>query len=124
MDGFFTFIVFIFVGFVFGYLYRELVFFKDLLRISKNISKIREAKEDLDDKVKPLRHEIIGDMHYFYHAKDDNFVCQGLTLTDAAVAFAKITNPEQHAIFKSAEDDKFYVFVNNQCLEWNNATKQ
>lgn len=119
-------IIYIFVaivGFVVGYIYREGLFIRDAIKVAENFRKV--SFEEAASHVNSLKHEIINSIHYFYRHSDNTFVCQGETLDQAATAFCKTLGSDQYAIFQSIEDQKFYMFTNNKCLEYSdNVLKQ
>lgn len=118
MDILLIFILVAVIGFFTGYILREVIMVRDLLRVRTNLNAIAQAKQTEQRRVKTLKHEVITDVHYFYLEEDQSFICQGPSLDEAAFAFTQVQGKNQLGVFKSAENGKFYVFANNKCLEW------
>lgn len=114
------------IFFAFGYIYREIILVKDMLRITKNLDKkiVQEIKRNMVKegdvtikKIKKLKHEIIDGIHYFYAEKDNSFACQGITLDVAAENYSVVNGKDTLGYFQHPELQKEYCFINGQCVE-------
>lgn len=117
------------VAFFAGYIYRDFLLVKDLTRVSKQLdetlsNKIKETAPNHPNvtvrDIKKLKHEIHNDVHYFFVEKDDQFICQGPTLIEAAKNYTSAAGKDNLGVFKHLEQNKEYCFVNNECLEFIN----
>lgn len=126
MLDFLLFIIFPIVCFMAGYVYRETLLFRDMMRVAKNLDRqlAEEIKKNIPDnpnitvkKIRKLKHEIINDVHYFFTEKDDTFICQGSTLEIAAENYCATQGKDSLGYFKHPELDREYCFVNCQCVE-------
>lgn len=117
------------IAFVAGYVYRSVILMKDLVRVSKELDnkltdKIKSLNHSSDTvtvrDIKKLKHEIINDVHYFFVENDNQFVCQGTTLGEAAKNYTMAAGIDTLGVFNHLEQNKEYCFVNNECLEFIN----
>jgi hypothetical protein len=110
------------VAFFVGYKYREIVFMAELVKnlelLSASLSNSMNSNfSDVGLKVlniQNLKHEIVGDRHYFYDESDDTFICHGDSLSDAAKAYDKVFGDTLVGRFTSAVDGSRYVIVNGK----------
>lgn len=117
------------VAFYAGYIYRDILLFRDMNRVAENLdkaltTKIKEATPNHPNvtvkDIRKLKHEIHNGTHYFFIEKDDQFVCQGQSLVEAAKNYTLIVGKDNLGVFKHLEQDKEYCFVNSECLEFIN----
>lgn len=112
------FFAYMLVGFVIGYIYKQLTDFQQKIIMQK----LQEKKPDADTlgikSYKQLKHEIVGDVHYFYLAEDDTFVAQGRSLEEAAKHFTYNQGEDNLGYWKHS-DNKDYCFVNSEYMELN-----
>jgi hypothetical protein len=113
--------------FIAGYIYRDILLFRDLMDQAKHIDKLltEEIKKKLPNSesiivrdIRKLKHEMINGIHYFFLEKDDAFACQGKTLTEAAANYALTNGNDILGVFNHLELKKNYCFVESQCLEF------
>lgn len=117
------------VAFFSGYVYRDVLLFKDMKRVSENLDKalsdkIKEAAPNHPNvtvkDIRKLKHEIHNGVHYFFVDKDDQFVCQGQSLVEAAKNYTIVSGKDNLGVFNHLEQNKEYCFVNSECLEFIN----
>lgn len=118
-----------FIAFYSGYLYRDIQLIKDMQDVAKNLdetlsNKIKETAPNHPNvtvrDIKKLKHEIHNEVHYFFIEKDDQFICQGQSLVEAAKNYTKAVGRDNLGVFKHLEQNKEYCFVNSECLEFIN----
>lgn len=121
------------IVFILGYIYREFILFRDLMKISNNIKNNpklsdmlvhREIDEssavDTDNapiQLQKLKHEVVNDIHYFYLEENNGFICQGKTLSEAAKNYASIKGNNAMGWFLDTQSNKIFYFSNNECVE-------
>lgn len=117
------------IAFGAGYIYRDFLLFKEMKEVANNMNqnldqKLKKTTSDdqtLNIKnVNSLKHEIINGVHYFFLESDNTFVCQGITLHEAAINYTLTNGVDILGHFQHPELKKRYCFVNNQCLEFVN----
>jgi len=117
------------IAFVAGYVYRDFLLIKEMTEIATSLNqnvdqklkKIVPDDQALNIKdINSLKHEIINGVHYFFLESDDTFVCQGISLHEAAINYTLKNGSDIIGHFQHPELEKRYCFVNKQCLEFVN----
>ena len=114
-------LILLIIGGIAGYVYREIILFKDLVKITKHLNKKLHEEHVMENKIsireiKNLKHEIVNEIHYFYSA-DAKFVCQGSTLENAAKNFTMICGKDNSGCFTHFQLNKKMYFINDECVE-------
>lgn len=110
-------------AFFLGYMYREFILIKDLMKVSKNLQEKviqrKEAEESMNIKqMHKLKHEVVNDIHYFYLEETNNFVCQGETLEDAAKHYTLSQGKDTLGWFFHQQTNTILCFNDDQCMEF------
>lgn len=118
-----------FAAFWGGYIYRDFLLFKDLRRVAKQLDDTlsNKLKETIPNhpgvtvnEIKKLKHEIHYGVHYFFVENNNQFVCQGQSLIEAAKNYTLAVGKDNLGVFNHSEQNKEYCFVNSECLEFIN----
>jgi hypothetical protein len=117
--------VFIFIiGFVVGYIYREITLIRQIAEHAIKIAGLENAKSEgqsdqleISD-IKKLTYEVIDNVNYFYCEESGNFVGQGSSFEQAATQCSKTLGINVMGVFSSADDKKNYCFVDGKCCEY------
>ena len=109
-------------SFIAGYLYREFILVKDLLKISKNFEKNFVVGPTPDSppttEIQRLRYETVDGVNYWYNESDNTFVCQGSTFEEAAKHWTLTQGPVAIGFFIDKKTDTVLCFANNSCTEF------
>lgn len=89
---------------------------KKILSNKINIPNKNEVHQDVG--FQKLIHEINEGIHYFYTENTNQFVCQGITLLDAANHYTTVSGIDSLGVFVNLENQKIFCFLNNQCMEF------
>jgi hypothetical protein len=117
------------IAFGAGYIYRDFLLIKEMKEIANSLNQNVEQKlkkivsddQTLNIKdINSLKHEIISGVHYFFLESDDTFVCQGISLNEAAINYTLKNGSDILGHFQHPELKKSYCFVNKQCMEFVN----
>lgn len=122
---FISIIMFVLLGIAIGYIYREIVFLKEIVNLVNKLN--RKVQEEIhlstNDKkvavkqVKKLKHEIINDVNYFFLDENNTFIGQGRTLPEAALQCYVSLGNDVMGFFVHADSEQKFCFVNKECLE-------
>lgn len=116
------------VCWVAGYFYATYALVRKINKISSEVkSKIEQSAKDNDSDTITrdgimLEHEIINDVHYFFDKQDHSFVCQGMSLEEAATSFnSRISG--FIGCFKHNVEDQHYCFIDGNVVITDQSTK-
>lgn len=104
-----------------------LFFIKKLfMNSSKNKLEERDIQTEStseQNNIQEIKHEIYEDIHYFYDS-DDNFICQGSSLDEAAKNYSYMNGKNFIGLFVNKQDNKNMCFFDNECKTVLNVVKE
>ena len=132
---FFVLIAVVIVSMVAGFIIRDFTLMRTLLKrieqarsqpkIDPTVSTTVQSEETTERVCNGmyLSHEIIGDQHFFYDESDHTFICQGVDLAAAAVAYTRNLGKDHVGMFQHRVTQQNYFFLDSEIHESSESAK-